>query len=139
MAEQFDQEAAAFRNEIPGGQPVLQRKAVVSEEFRERAAALEQRAGAFAAQKALASGSPNMSQQGAVNARFQHRRLAQELHQMASLRREEAARLAQHADADPTAIAEKRQLADCLDAIALEAEQKALDEERKIPHEMVPQ
>jgi hypothetical protein len=139
MAEQFDQEAAAFRNEIPGGQPVLQRKAVVSEELRERAVALEQRAGALAAQKALASGSPSMGQQGAVNTRFQHRRLAQELHHMATLRREEAARLAQRADADPTVISEKRQLADRLDAIAREADQKALDEERKIPHGMVPQ
>jgi hypothetical protein len=139
MAEQFDQEAAAFRNEIPGGQPVLQRKAVVSEELRERAVALEQRAGALAAQQALASGSPSMGQQGAVNTRFQHRRLAQELHHMATLRREEAARLAQRADADPTVISEKRQLADRLDAVAQEAEQKALDEERKIPHGMVPQ
>lgn len=139
MAEQFDQEAATFRHEIPGGQPVLQRKAVLSEELRERAAELEQRAGALAAQKALASGSPSMGQQEAVNTRFQHRRLAQELHHMATLRREEAAHLAQRADADPTVISEKRQLADRLDAIAQEADQKALDEERKIPHGMVPQ
>jgi hypothetical protein len=58
---------------------------------------------------------------------------------MAALRREEAAHLAQRADADPTVISEKRQLADRLDAIAREADQKALDEERKIPHGMVPQ
>lgn len=139
MAEQFDQEAATFRNEIPGGQPILQRKAVVSEELRERAAALEQRAGAVAAREALASGSPTMSQQGAVNARFRHRRLAQELHHMAALRREEAVRLARRADADSTIIEEKLHLADRLDAIAQEAEQKALGDERQVPHGMVAQ
>jgi len=139
MAEQFDQESATFRHEIPGGQPILQRKAVVSDELRQRAAALEQRAGALASQEALASGRPSMSQQGTMNARFRNRRLAQELHHMASLRREEAAGLAGSVDADSTAIMEKRQLADRLDAIAQEAEQKALEEERRIPHGMVPQ
>lgn len=139
LAEQFDQEAATFRNEIPGGQPVVQRKAVVSEELRQRALALEQKAGVLAAQKALASSSPGMNQQEAINTRFQHRRLAQELRHMAALRRGEAARLARRAEADPAVIAEKRQLADRLDAIAQDAEQKALDEERKIPHGMVPQ
>lgn len=139
MAEQFDQEAASFRHEIPGGQPILQRKAAVSDELRDRAAALEQRAAALAAQEALAPGRPSMSQQGAVNDRFRHRRLAQELHHMATLRREEAERLAGRVDADPIAVVEKRQLADRLDAIAQEAEQKALEDERKIPHGTIPQ
>jgi len=139
MAEQFDQESATFRHEIPGGQPILQRKAVVADELRDRAAALEQRAVALAAQEALASGSRSMSQQGTINDRFRHRRLAQELHHMATLRREEAERLAGRVDANPIAIAEKRHLADRLDAIAQDAEQKALEDERNIPHGMVPQ
>ena len=139
MAEQFDQEAATFRHEIPGGQPILQRKAVVSDELRNRAAGLEQRAAALAAQEALASGRPSMSRQGTINDRFRHRRLAQELRQMATLRREEAELIAGRVDADPIAIAEKRHLADRLDAIARDAEQKALEDERNIPHGMVPQ
>lgn len=139
MAEQFDQEAATFRHEIPGGQPILQRKAVVSDELRDRAAVLEQRAVALAAQEALPSGSPSISEQGTINDRFRHRRLAQELHHMATLRREEAERLTGRVGADPIAIAEKRQLADRLDAIAHDAEQKAIEEERNIPHGMVPQ
>lgn len=58
---------------------------------------------------------------------------------MAALRREEAARLARRPDVDPTVIEEKRQLADRLDAIAQDAERKVLDDERRIPHGMVPQ
>ena len=57
---------------------------------------------------------------------------------MATLRREEAERLAGRVDADPIAIVEKRQLADRLDAIAQDAEQKAIEDERNIPHGMVP-
>ena len=139
MAEQFDQEAATFRHEIPGGQPVLQRKAAVSDELRDRAAVLEQQAGVLAAQEALAAGRPSVSPQGPINDRFRHRRLAKELRQMATLRREEAERLVGRRDADPVAIVEKRQLADRLDAIAQDAEQKAIKDERKIPHGMVPQ
>lgn len=58
---------------------------------------------------------------------------------MATLRREEAERLTGRVGADPIAIAEKRQLADRLDAMAQDAEQKAIEDERNITHGMVPQ
>ena len=47
-------------------------------------------------------------------------------------------RAGRRADADSTVIEEKRHLADRPGAIAQEAEQKLLNDERQIPHGMVP-
>lgn len=124
IADQFDQEAATFRHEIPGGQPVLQRKAVAADSLRERAAVLESEAQRLEQQRA-AGGPKSMPAGQAINARAEHRHLAVELRQLAAAYRQEAAQFARQAPLDTEAISEKQQQADRLEVLADEAESKA--------------
>ena len=140
LADQLDQEAATGATT-----PVVpDRKRALAQELRQEAEAQD---------KSIAEREPSTNpavdpltgvdgitpQRAAIHERHYYRQLADQLRQMAERRRIEAQLLARQSNVDATLIAQKQQLSEDLDAIATEAEKRAREAEKHIPHGMVPQ